>query len=381
MLECNRKALGRHVVSEAAELSAVIGDIYDAAIDPALWREALGRICDFVGGSSAALYWHDSATQSSEVLHLCNEDPVYTRLYFEKYLPLNPMFPAGTFIDEGVVSSDSDVMPRAELIKTRFYKEWLAPQGIWGALSVNLEKGIARASMIAVRISVPLTGEMRRRLGLLVPHLQRAVKIGRLFDQKSTAERALTKTLDHVEAAVFLVGARGQIVFANDMAKKLLGEGGPVTSDRNILQAALPAANRTLASIFRAAEKGDASVGVRGVALRLTGKSQEPWFAHVLPLTSGRRQQAADSSAAVAAVFVRRTLPNALSPLEEIAKQYKLSAGEVRVFDAILKVNGVKAVAELLGLSQSTVKTHLQNVFWKTRTKRQIDLVKLVAGL
>jgi DNA-binding CsgD family transcriptional regulator/PAS domain-containing protein len=369
------------MASEAAELSTVIGDIYDAAIDPALWNEALGRICAFVGGSSAALLWHDSATERSEALHLFNVDPHYLRLYFDQYLPLNPMFPAATFVDEGVVVADEDIMPRADLNKTRFYKEWIKPQGTLGALSVNLEKGVARASMINVRMTVPLRDEMRRRLGLLVPHLQRAVKIGRLFDQKSTAQRALTKTLDHIEAAVFLVGAKGQIVFANDMAKKMLGEGALVTKDRNILQAALPAANRTLASIFRSAEKGDASVGVRGVALPLTNKSQDRWFAHVLPLTSGRRQQAADSSAAVAAVFIRRTLPNALSPLEGIAKHYGLSAGEVRVFDAVLKVKGVKEIAELLGLSQSTVKTHLQNVFLKTRTKRQIDLVKLVAGL
>jgi hypothetical protein len=43
------------MASEAAELSAVIGDIYDAAIDPALWQQALGRVCAFVGGSSAVL--------------------------------------------------------------------------------------------------------------------------------------------------------------------------------------------------------------------------------------------------------------------------------------------------------------------------------------
>ena len=101
---------------------------------------------------------------------------------------------------------------------------------------------------------------------------------------------------------------------------------------------------------------------------------------HVLPLTSGRRQQATYRSA-VAAVFIRKTAPNALSPLDGTAKRYKLSAGEVRVFDAVLKVNGVKAIAALLGLSQSTVKTHLQKVFQKTGTKRQSELVKLIAGL
>lgn len=367
--------------SEAAGLSAVIGDIYDAAVDPGLWNQALGSICAFVGGSSAALLWHDSALTRSEALHLYNVDPHYLRLYFEKYLPLNPMFPAATFVDEGVVVADEDVMPRAELNKTRFYREWIEPQGTLGALSVNLEKGLLRTSMINVRMTVPLQDQMRYRLGLLVPHLQRAIAIGKLFDQSKAKEQALTETLDHVEAAVFLVGAKAGITFANDTAKKMLDEATLVRTEGNALGAAAPDANRVLRNIFAAAEKGDASVGVRGVAVPLKAASDERWFAHVLPLTSGRRRQAGNDCGAVAAVFIRKTVPNALSPLEEIAKLYKLTASEVRVFDAVLKVNGVRAIADLLGLSQATVKTHLQNVFRKTGTKRQSDLVKLVAGM
>jgi DNA-binding CsgD family transcriptional regulator len=366
---------------EAAELSAVIGDIYDAAIDPTLWKQALGNICAFVGGSSAALLWHDSALERSEAVHLYNFDPYYLRLYFEKYLPLNPMFPAASFVDEGVVVADEDIMPRAELNKTRFYKEWIKPQGTLAALSVNLEKGLLRTSMINVRMTVPLKDRMRRRLGLLVPHLQRAVAIGRLFDQSKATEQALTETLDHVEAAVFLVDAKAQIAFTNGAAKKMLGEASLVRTDGNALRAVASTANRTLRSLFVAAGKGDASVGVRGVAVPLEDASNERWYAHVLPLTSGRRRRAGGKHAAVAAVFIRKTAPNALSPLEEIAKLHKLTAGEVRVFDAVLKVNGVKAIANLLGVTQSTVKTHLHNVFRKTGKKRQSDLVKLVAGM
>jgi len=68
-------------------------------------------------------------------------------------------------------------------------------------------------------------------------------------------------------------------------------------------------------------------------------------------------------------------------PLEAIAELYKFTAGEVRVLEAMLRVNGVQAIADMLGVAPGTVKTHLHNVFRKTGTKRQADLVKLVAGL
>jgi DNA-binding CsgD family transcriptional regulator len=68
--------------------------------------------------------------------------------------------------------------------------------------------------------------------------------------------------------------------------------------------------------------------------------------------------------------------------LEVMAERYSLTTSEVRVLKAVLKVNnGVRAMAELLGLSQATVKTHLHNLFRKTGTSRQSDLVKRVVGL
>jgi DNA-binding CsgD family transcriptional regulator len=47
---------------------------------------------------------------------------------------------------------------------------------------------------------------------------------------------------------------------------------------------------------------------------------------------------------------------------------------------AIVEVGGVPEVAETLGVAASTVKTHLGNLYGKTGTSRQADLVRLVAG-
>src|SRR2546430_685339 len=37
-------------------LSALIGDIYDAALDPARWQNVLASVARFVGGASATLF-------------------------------------------------------------------------------------------------------------------------------------------------------------------------------------------------------------------------------------------------------------------------------------------------------------------------------------
>jgi DNA-binding CsgD family transcriptional regulator len=78
-------------------------------------------------------------------------------------------------------------------------------------------------------------------------------------------------------------------------------------------------------------------------------------------------------------VFVQKAALEARSPLEEIARIYKLTPSELRVLVAVVEVGGVRETAEALGIGEPTVKTHLNRLFTKTGTSRQADLVKLMA--
>jgi len=145
------------------------------------------------------------------------------------------------------------------------------------------------------------------------------------------------------------------------------------------LYAADAAANQTLQDIFAAAEWGDQAVGVKGISVPLPARAGPEHVAHVLPLTAGTRRKAGARYAAVAAIFVREASLDAPSPLETIAKRFQLTPSELRVLLAIVEIGGAPEVANALGVSEATVKTHLRHVFEKTSTTRQADLVKLVA--
>jgi DNA-binding CsgD family transcriptional regulator len=100
----------------------------------------------------------------------------------------------------------------------------------------------------------------------------------------------------------------------------------------------------------------------------------------VLPLTSGSRRKAGSSYAAAAAVFVRKAGLDTPAAPEVIARLYGLTPSELRVLLAVFESGGVPNVADALGISEATAKTHLRRLFEKTGTARQADLVKLVAG-
>jgi DNA-binding CsgD family transcriptional regulator len=138
--------------------------------------------------------------------------------------------------------------------------------------------------------------------------------------------------------------------------------------------------NRTLEEIFSAANDDGDGIGTKGIAVPLIGKHGERYVAHALPLTSGARRRAGAAYSAVAAVFIRKASLETPSSMETMSKLYGLTPGELRVLAAVSEVGGVPAVAEVVGISQATVKTHLQHLFAKTGTRRQLDLVRLVAA-
>ena len=64
-------------------------------------------------------------------------------------------------------------------------------------------------------------------------------------------------------------------------------------------------------------------------------------------------------------------------PGEAFAKLYGLTASELRVLLAMAPGSRVKEAAEMLGIGESTAKTHLQHIHSKTGTSKQTELIHL----
>jgi DNA-binding CsgD family transcriptional regulator len=371
-------------VDEAEQVSQLIGDIYDAALDPALWPHVLKLTCGYVGGAAASLQSHDSVRKSAVFQFTWGDDPYYSKLYNETYVKLNPAVTTAVVQTKiGEVCAYLDLIRQDEYRRSRFYRAWAAPQGYIDSVLVTLDKSATSfaAAVVMRHERHGLVDAMaRRRMGLLAPHFCRAVAIGKVIDLHKVEAASLADALDGLASGMFLVDAHARIINANTSGHILLADGHLLRAQAGRLAANDVEADRTLQEAFVAASAGDAAVGTKGMAVALATDQGERWVAHVLPLTSGARRQAGMSHAAVAAVFVRKAALDLPSPLETIAALYKLTAAEMRVLMAIINVGGVPEVAPVLGISETTVKTHLQRVFEKTGTSRQADLVKLIAG-
>jgi DNA-binding CsgD family transcriptional regulator len=371
-------------MDETERLSSLIGNIYDAALDPALWPEVLERASGYVGGICSAMVAQDTIAKQGQFFYTWGLAPEEAERYITQYIRLNPANMATMLQTKvGDVESTATVVPLEEFFASRFYHEWCKPLGICDSVWTFLEKSVTAAAAVAVlrHERQGLADEdTRTRMRLLAPHFRRAVAIAKVIDLHKVEAAAMADSLDGLASAMFLVDAAGRIAHANAAAHVLADSGNVMHSAFGKLTANEAQANQALHDVFAAVAGGAPDIGAQGIAVPLGREGAERWIAHVLPLTSGARKKAGVTYSAVAAVFVRKAALDLPHPLEIIAKTFTLTPAEMRVLTAVVQIGGVPEVAPILGVSETTVKTHLQHVFAKTGTSRQADLVKLVAG-
>lgn len=363
------------------QLSSLIGDIYDATLDPLQRNNVLDRIAKFTGGHSCGLLSRHLLNDSDKLYCYIGADPESLRAYSESFskFALTANAPCGP---EQVVST-ADLVPYEEFRQGRFYKEWARPQGWVDIASVVIDKSPERCTMLSVvrrEESGMVDDEMRQRMALVVPHVRRALQIGSTIDLKHAEARSFPDVLNGLSAGMILLDGNARIVHANAAGRDILEASDFLRAICGRLVASDPPINAALREILLAAEAGDAVVGTRGVALPFTAHNRERYVAHVLPLTSGARRSAGLAYNAVAALFVRKVAFSVSSPAELIGRMYKLTPTELRVLSAIVDIGGVPEAAAALGVATTTIRTHLGRLFEKTGVGRQADLVKLVAG-
>jgi DNA-binding CsgD family transcriptional regulator len=362
-------------MGDVEQVSSLIGDIHDAALNPALWPTVLTPARQFVGGSAAVLF----STGAGGPNVCCGAlDSRYRRQFFDSFAKLHPCAAGLASARNGEPVGADDLLLCGAFRDTRFFRDWAQPQSFIDFVCAVLDKATGTLFCILRRErDGPIDEAARGRLRLIAQHLRRAVEIGRAVDRNAAKAQTLADILDGLSAGLFLVDAAGRLVHANARGRAMLRDRSVLSIGGGRLAAGEVAASQALYRAFASAGAGKAACGVEAVPL--TARTGERYVAHLLPLGSRSRPWAGTDETAVAALFVRKVALEAPPP-EALARTFSLTPGELRVLFTIVEVGGVPEAAEALGIAEATVKTHLHRLFCKTGAVRQADLVKLVAG-
>lgn len=367
----------------AHRLSALVGAIYDCAIDPERWQNTLRDLCVDLRCMLSAIYLFDA--RDSRVRHVKLSDIDIEQLvkdkdYMDTMIGCLRLLPITSQpIDEPMVSSQ--ITDYGEFLSTRFFREVSAPQGHGDGIHVVLARSARRFGLFSATrhkneglIEANDIAIMR----LLAPHLRRAVTISDMMDLKAVESEALSATLNRLALAVVVVGSDKRILHANEAARDMLASGVRIASRQGRLAARDRAADTELSQAIDLAGSDETTLGAAGIGVSLRSADAQPALAHVLPLARGEIRTRLIPQA-TAAVFINTPEPRAVPDLRAVAQSYGLTPAEARVTGQLLAGAGSLAeVAATLGVSLRTVKTHLSQVFAKTGVSRQADLIALM---
>jgi DNA-binding CsgD family transcriptional regulator/PAS domain-containing protein len=182
---------------------------------------------------------------------------------------------------------------------------------------------------------------------------------------------ALEATLNALTFGVYLTDRNGLIVYMNHAAAGQVTRNNAVRVQNNHFAFINDAAQLALTNAI--AEAIDEKV-TSGLTVALPGKEDGAGLiATVFPLDESQGMHLG-----MAAIFVQD--PSALPSTAGagFAELYNLTRSELRVLRAMVPGLSVKEAADMLGICETTAKTHLHHIYSKTGTSNRTELMHLV---
>jgi DNA-binding CsgD family transcriptional regulator/PAS domain-containing protein len=374
-------------MSDLAAFSELVGDLYDAALETALFPAAMEKINTYLDGAATVLISEDVLHNEATFVSASAVDQEWAQRYFGEFMHINPVRgPSLPFLKTGDAFSTLTFVTDDEFRASRYYQEWFRPKGLLDTMHSVLDRSAMHFNLLScTRFETQgyATRTDLERMTLIAPHVRRAIGISRLMEMKTFEVGRFVTLVDRLSAAVIFTDAGGRIAHVNAAAAKMLDAGTLIRRRGGRLTAVDDRTAAVLASTLASAlldplQQGD------GAAIMLpdsgpAGTSRH--VAHVLPLRSGHCGEAGREYGATAAVFIRDVGVDPISAAASLSQVYDLTRRELSVLLALVADHSVPDAAAILGLSEQTVKTHLKSIFRKVGVHKQSALATLVAGI
>ena len=360
--------------------SKVVEAIYDCALDPTRWQDTIRLIAELCRSQVCIIGVHDYANGRSELAYNLGYEERFIRLHEEKYAAMNPFWGAILMQPLGMVRTQVMLIDDHEFWESRFYREWCKPQRFYDMINFKILQTDQRIGWWAAHRleDQPRYADSDVRLvTLLSPHVCRAITISDALNLKTIRSEALETTLNALTSGVYLADSLGRIIYMNQAAERQIKNSNVIRIENNHLAHIDQATRAALARAIDDAIAEEAGTPDAGFSLALPARKGAGLVATILPLARGERRNLGGAFAAMAAVFVQDPIVVPPFPGEAFAKLYGLTASELRVLLAMAPGLGVKEAAEVLGVSETTAKTHLQHIYGKTGTSKQTELLHL----
>ncbi|MBN8829510.1 MAG: helix-turn-helix transcriptional regulator [Sphingomonadales bacterium] len=361
-------------------VSGLIAHLYDAAVDDSLWAGTATRIAETLGSTSTVLKLHgDNARvnllECTDNLMVPERDQAWADDWHRKDLWVERSVAYGM----QRIITDEDLVTREEQARSGFYQEWLRHLDIHhmiGAVFPAADGAIGVLGIHRPQGAGAYTRHERRQAALVLPHLERALRLGQRFAAVSHAHAASLQALDRLDTGVLMVDGAGRVIHASDMAERLLHENSQLAVIHGRLALRPPALHDKLLGLVRGAlATARGSIAKPGAALSIPRPHRMPLALEIAPLRPSA--SAFGEQRPCVLVFIRD--PEAPIAVARLRELFGFTRTEGVVAAALGRATSLEDIAAGMGIGLATVRSHLKRILAKTGTHRQVEAAALLA--
>jgi DNA-binding CsgD family transcriptional regulator len=356
----------------------LVGRIYDAAADSALWPtflESFVRATNAMRGSLTL-----GTPRIEEIAVVCWygwRDEDYA-LYRRHYMKVDPWAKATLLLPEGLVGTSESLCSQQELETSAAYREFYAPRGCHhGMGGIILRNAASLSSVIVVRDKTlgPFGERELSVLRPLMPHLRRAALLhGELASLRSQLA-AFSSHLDRYPQAFLLIDAQCHVLYVNTAGRDVSARGDGITiKDGQLLVMSRDKNAQMRAAVGEIAARRDLSFHRLEVS---RSSPMAPYRVLLMPLPESGAIPLGVMQPAVAVLILDSSSSPQTDPAA-LRELFSLTVAEARVTALLVGGYSLAEAASQLHVSVETIRTHTRRVLSKTATKRQGELISLV---
>ncbi|WP_088311293.1 helix-turn-helix transcriptional regulator [Novosphingobium sp. B 225] len=361
---------------ETADFNAVVSDIYEASLSPAHWDLALTGLVNRFGRERwdvAMLVWERVEPGGGRFIAASGVHEMARAAYLQLFAGRNLWSVHGHHMPIGSVTHSDQLVARADFLASPFYRDFLSMFGMEVALLGSLDR--QASDHLGLCLPGPSgcdVSRLQEATGLLIPHIQRAVRISRRIGEAELAAANSQAALDHAPSAVLLLDERLGLVYANPNGRALI-------EDFHLADAAgqlhLP------------------SRDLREALLQLTG-TDSARYCHPFRLQRGGldglaamamrinpdRVGGAHTAGGTARVMVVAAHNPKVSEegVDRVREWFGLTHAEARLALLLAEGGRIEDYCDLRGVSVNAARFLLKGIFAKTGCNRQAQVVQLI---
>ncbi len=363
----------------AEDALQLVQSIYDVTLGCESWPSVIQKISTATGGHSGLLRLVDYRRADVSFVSAYGYTQETIDSYRQHFVHLDPYSDHLAAAPAGSLLQSEQVAPLAIRKYTAYFNDYERHEDRTYALGCPLGReqdfllylGLSRG-----RRAGPYDDTQLHLVHHVLPHMLRSVQLQRLVGNAIEARNLSEAALDQLRVGVILLSADGRVCFANQLASSLT-ESFRIESGESGLKLPSPRFNDQLQQLIAKALNTDAlTLQCPGGDMTYSRPGLGILQFRVFSLLSGHETLLTGRRPSVAIFMVRPGPPRLEAG--QLATQFGLTPAESRLAVKLAEGTTLSDAACLTGISVTTARTHLRNIFAKTATSRQSELALLI---